>query len=473
MGELYDAVVIGSGPNGLAAAITIAREGRSVVVLEGNREIGGGTRCAELTLPGFSHDVCSAVHPMGVLSPFFKELPLHEHGLEWIHPPASAAHPLDDGPAVMLVRSLERTAEELGADGRRYSRLLAPFLRVGEPLIADLVGPLRIPRHPFAMARFGFYGLRSAVRLSRGLFREPRARALIAGCAGHSILPLSRLLSGGVGLIFAFTAHLTDWPVPRGGSRAITDALASYLRSLGGTLLTERPVQSMADLPEARAYLFDLAPKQLIQIAGDELPRRYLHRLSRYRYGPAAFKVDWALDGPIPWKDPRCAEASTVHVGGTLEEIAASEAAAWNGEHHDRPYLILCQQSHFDPSRAPEGKHTGYAYCHVPFGSDVDMTERIEAQIERFAPGFRDRILARHTRGPAEMERYNPSRIGGAITGGAADLGQFFTRPVARLDPYATPNPRIFLCSDATPPGGGVHGVCGYFAARSALRRLR
>jgi len=322
------------------------------------------------------------------------------------------------------------------------------------------------------MARFGFYGLRSAMGLSRGLFAEPRAPALFAGCAAHSILPLDMLMTGAVGMMFAFTGHLCDWPVAAGGSAAVSQALASYLRSLGGRIETSTRVATLRELPDARAILFDLAPKQVMEIAGEQLPAGYLRRLSRYRYGPGVFKLDWALAGPIPWRDPECARASTVHVGGTLEEIASSERAAWQGEHHARPFVMCCQQSMFDASRAPQGKHTGYAYCHVPYASDVDMTDRIEAQIERFAPGFRDLILARRASGPRELEAHNPSLVGGVIAGGAADATQLFTRPVARLDPYSTPNPRLYLCSAATPPGGGVHGMCGYFAARSVGRKL-
>jgi phytoene dehydrogenase-like protein len=468
-----DAVIVGSGPNGLAAAVSLAQQGFSVSIVEAHAEIGGGTRTAELTLPGFHHDVCAAVHPMGELSPFLSTLPLAEHGLSWVHPEISVAHPLDDGPSVLLERSVDATAAALGVDGDAYRKLMDGFVRVGRPLMADLLGPLRIPRHPLAMARFGFYGVRSALGLARGLFDEPRARALLAGCAAHSILPLDKLLTGAVGLIFAFTGHLCDWPVARGGSRAIGAALASYLRSLGGQITTREPIRSLAQLPKARVVLLDLAPRQLIEIAGDRLPAGYLKRLARYRYGPAVFKLDWALSGPIPWKDKNALRASTVHVGGTLEEIADAEAAAFRGEHHPRPFVLVAQQSQFDFTRAPVGHHTGYAYCHVPHGSAVDVSAQIEAQIERFAPGFRDLIMARVTHTPRDFERYNPSFIGGVIAGGCADLTQLFTRPVARLDPYSTPLPEIFLCSAATPPGGGVHGMGGYFAARSAARRLR
>ncbi len=472
MGAGLDAVVIGSGPNGLAAAIALAQAGASVLVLEAMDEIGGGVRTAKLTLPGFAHDVCSGAHPMGILSPYFSTLPLAQHGLEWIRPAASVAHPLDAEPAVVLRRSLDETALGLGADEARYRRLLAPFLKNPRGLLADVLGPLGVPRHPLMMLRFGLNAIRSAAALARSRFRGARARALLAGCSAHSILPLERSLSGAVGLLFLITAHVEDWPVAKGGSMAIARALASHLRALGGRVQTRVRVRSLADLPAARVYLFDTSPAQLADIAAPILPARYLRRLRRFRYGPGVFKLDWALDGPIPWKDPRCLEASTVHLGGTLEEIAEGEAAVWRGKHPERPFVLLVQQSQFDPSRAPEGKHTGYAYCHVPAGSTLDLTGVLERQVERFAPGFRDRILARHAMRTDDFEKDNPNCLGGAITGGVADLFQAFARPVARLDPYSTPNPRVFLCSASTPPGGGVHGMCGYHAAQSALRRI-
>jgi len=478
--DQVDAVVVGSGPNGLAAAVQLARGGASVLVLEGADSIGGGTRTSELTLPGFHHDVCSGCHPMGILSPFFRTLPLADHGLKWLQSPVSVAHPLDDQPAVLLRRSVSETAAALGADARAYERLLAPMLAHPHEMMADLLSPLRIPKHPFRMLRFGLTAIRSAVGLARGRFQQERARALFAGCAAHSVLPLERALTAGVGLVFCMTAHVEDWPVAQGGSAAITRALAGLLASLGGRVETGRWVRSMADLPPSRVVLFDTSPAQLATIAeaGDgpgrpALPAGYLRRLRRYRYGPGVFKIDWALDGPIPWTDPHVLQASTVHLGGTLDEVAASEAAVWRGEHAERPFVLLIQQSQLDPTRAPEGKHTGYAYCHVPAGSTTDLTKAIEAQVERFAPGFRDRILARHTLNTADLERHNPALVGGAITGGVADLGQLFARPVARWNPYATPNPRLFLCSSSTPPGGGVHGMAGYHAASAALGRLR
>ena len=471
--DSLDAVVIGSGPNGLVAAIELARAGRSVTVLEARDQIGGGLHSAALTLPGYLHDVCSACHPMGVLSPAFQNMPLAEHGLRWAYPQASVAHPLDDEPAVLLRRSLAETAADLGPDARTYERLFAPFLPSSAVLMADLLGPLRLPRGPLRMARFGMSGMLPAAAYFRWRFSGTRARALLAGCTAHSILPFDRLFTSAVGMIFALTGHLTDWPVAAGGSQSIADALASYLRSLGGTIETGRMITSLDELPASRVVLLDTSPDQLARLGESQLPAGYVRRLRRYRYGPGVFKLDYALDGPIPWRDPRVLEASTVHVGGTLEEIAASEAEVWRGRHPERPFVMVVQQSQFDPSRAPPGKQTGYMYCHVPAGSDVDQTEAIERQIERFAPGFRDLVLARQAMRAVDFERINPNCVGGAVAGGVADVYQLFTRPVARLDPYSTPNPRLFICSASTPPGGGVHGMCGWFAARSALKRLR
>jgi len=469
----YDAVVIGSGPNGLCAAIELARAGKQVLLVEAEQQIGGGLRSAELLQPGVVNDVCSAVHPMGVLSPFMQKLPLAEHGLTWVYPKVSAAHPLDGGRAMILSRSLEETAAQLGTDAKAYKRLIGPFLDRPELLLEDALGPLRFPRRPIQFARFGLRAFRSAVGLGRGAFHGSDARALFAGCAAHSILPLDKLFTAALGVMFLLTGHMTDWPMARGGSGAIAAALASYFRSLGGEIRTGTRVSSLAELPEARAYLFDLAPTQVAEIAGEALPARYRARLRRYNYGPAVFKLDYVLRGQIPWSAPACGDASTVHVGGTMEEIARSERAAWQGEICDAPFVMVCQQSHFDDTRAPAGQHTGYAYCHVPFGSEVDMTAAIERQIERFAPGFADQVVARRATFPADIARYNGACVGGVITGGAADITQLFTRPVARLNPYTTPNPRLFLCGASTPPGGGVHGMCGYHAAHTALRRFR
>jgi len=464
-----DAVVVGSGPNGLAAAITLARAGRSVLVVEGADEIGGGMRSGRLTLPDFVHDVCSAIHPLAVGSPFFRELPLAEHGLDWIHAPAAVAHPFDDEETATLAGSVSDTALTLGEDGDSYRELLGPLVRDWPVIAPQLLGPLRLPSHPFRMARFGLRALLSARRVAERSFQGRRARGLFAGLAAHSMLPLEKAASAAVGLVLAAAGHVHGWPLPRGGSQRIADALASYLRSLGGRIEVGRPIGEMSDLPHAAAYLFDVSPIHLVGIAGDALPARYRRRLERFRHGPGIFKMDWALDGPIPWTSAACGNAGTVHLGGDLDAVAAGERAAWNGEHPERPFVLLAQQSRFDGSRAPEGKHTAWAYCHVPHGSTVDMADRIESQVERFAPGFRDLVLARHSFDSAALEAHNPNYVGGDIAGGAQDLRQILARPVLRWTPYATPNPKLFLCSASTPPGGGVHGMCGFHAARAAL----
>jgi phytoene dehydrogenase-like protein len=470
--ESYDAVVVGAGPNGLAAAIVLARAGLSVLVVEAHERVGGGTRTDELTLPGYAHDVCSAIHPMAVGSPIFSSLPLADHGLAWIDPPAPLAHPLDGGDVAMLETSIEDTATSLGRDSAAYCDLMEPFVRHHERLLPGLLAPLRIPAHPFLMLRFGWFALRSARGLADALFRRARARALFAGCAAHSILPFDRATSAAIGLVLQMVGHARGWPFARGGSEAIARALASYFQSLGGEIETGRAVKSLRELPASRAVLFDVTPRQLESICGDALPRRYRDRLLAYRYGPGVFKIDWALDGPIPWKNPQCARAACVHLGGTFEDIAEAEAAVWRGEHHDRPYVLVAQQSLFDDTRAPDGRHTGWAYCHVPARSTLDMTDVIERQMERFAPGFRDRILARSRMSPEAFENYNANYVGGDITGGVTDIGQLFTRPVARIVPYSTPVKSIYICSSSTPPGAGVHGMCGYWAARAALRSV-
>jgi phytoene dehydrogenase-like protein len=466
-----DAIVIGSGPNGLAAAIELARNGRSVAVHEANETIGGGCRSAELTLPGFLHDVCSAFHPMGAASTFFRSLDLRRDGLEWIQPDAPLAHPLDDGTAVILERSLDRTADGLGPDGRSYRRLIAPLVADWDKIAEDSLRPLlRIPRHPFAMARLGLVAIRPARMLARSAFRGERARALFAGIAAHSLLPLDAPLTSSFGLVLAVLAHVVGWPIPRGGSQRIADALGSRLRSLGGTIETGRRVRAVGELPPARAYLFDVTPSQLERIAGERLSSGYRSRLRGYRRGPGVFKIDYALDGPIPWRAQECRRAGTVHLGGTLDEIAACEDAVARGEIPARPFMLVGQQSLFDPSRAPAGKHTAWVYCHVPNGATVDMTERMEAQLERFAPGFRDRVLARTPMSPAAIERDNENNAGGDISGGSHSGLQYVARPFLRWDPYATSARDLYLASSAAPPGAGVHGLCGYHAARSALR---
>jgi phytoene dehydrogenase-like protein len=466
-----DAVVVGAGPNGLSAAIVLARAGLRVVILEANESIGGGARTEELTLPGYLHDVCSAIHPMGLVSPFFRTLPLAEHGLVWKESPLAIAHPLDDGTAAVLEQSLDATAQTLGEDGDAWRDLLGPLARNADALFDEILRPIRIvPRHPLLMARFGMSALWSASSLAKSRFKGEHARALFAGCAGHSFLPLEATASASFGLVLATAGHAVGWPAAKGGSVSITNALASYFRSLGGEIRTGTRVTSMRELPPSRAVLFDVTPRQLAAIAGDELPRSYVNKLTKFQYGPGVFKVDWALDGPIPWTAADCHRSATVHVGGTLDQIAEHERAIWQGRVTDKPFVLVAQQSLFDSGRAPEGKHTGWAYCHVPHGSTIDMTNAIEQQIERFAPGFRARILARHTMNTAQYEAHDANFIGGDIGGGANSLMQFITRPFPSLDPYATPNERIYICSSSTPPGGGVHGMCGYWAATSALK---
>lgn len=472
MPKAYDAVVVGSGPNGLAAAITLARAGRAVLVVEGKETIGGGMRSAEVTWPGFVSDICSAVHPLGLASPFMRSLPLAEHGLAWIQPELPLAHPLDGGDAVAVECSVAATAEGLGADGTAYRRLMQPLVDRWPAIVGDVLGPLRMPRDPLAFGRFGLGAIMPATLLARGWYQGSEARALLAGMAAHSMLPLKRPVTGGFGLLLGLLAHGVGWPVARGGSQAIADAMASYLRSLGGEIRTGWMVADVDELPQAGAYLFDITPRQLLRIAGRRLPVGYRRTLGRFRYGPGVFKIDYALDGPIPWAAEACRRAGTVHVGGTLEEIAAAEQEVWQGKHPERPFVLLAQQSLFDSSRAPAGKQVAWAYCHVPHGSTLDMTESIEGQVERFAPGFRDSILARSTRTAMQMEDYNPNYVGGDINGGVQDLWQQYTRPAARWVPYSTPNPQIYICSSSTPPGGGVHGMCGFHAAQAVLARV-
>jgi phytoene dehydrogenase-like protein len=464
----YDAIVIGSGPNGLAAAITLAQNGRSVVVYEAEATIGGSARSAQLTLPGFVHDICSAVFPLAIGSPFFRSLPLAEHGLEWIQPDAALAHPFEDGTAAVLERSVAATAAYLGSDERAYIRLMEPMVSHWDLLEGDLLAPLRMPRHPLLLARFGLLGLRPARSFAENRFREQRARALFGGLAAHSMLPLEKFATAAFGLVLGVTGHALGWPVPRGGAQRITQALASYLVSLGGDIVLNRRITSLRELPRARAILCDLTPRQVLALAGERLPGGFSRKLQLYRYGMGAFKVDWALARPVPWKARECARAATVHLGASLEEIAASERAANGGKSSQRPFVLLAQPSLFDRARATEGKHTLWGYCHVANGSTENMLGKIENQIERFAPGFRDLVLGRNIMSPAALEKHNPNLVGGDINGGAADLAQLFFRPTARL--YGTPVKGLYICSSSTPPGGGVHGMCGYFAARQALK---
>jgi phytoene dehydrogenase-like protein len=470
MQSRYDAVVIGSGPNGLSAAITLARAGHSVIVYEAQSTIGGGARSAELTLPGFLHDTCSAVHPLAIDSPFFRTLPLHEHGLEWIHPPAALAHPFDHEPAALLRLSLEATAAGLGDDRDAYLGLFEPLVGHWPEIQQDALGPLRWPRHPLVLAHFGVRALWPAAHLAEVVFRNQRAKALFGGVCAHSVLPLQWPASSAVGLVLTIAAHAQGWPIPKGGSRAISQALASYLKSLGGEIVASTPVETMAQLPPSRVVLFDLTPRQILKIAGSRLTASYRAKLEGFHYGPGVFKLDWALNGPIPWQDPACTAAATVHLGDLLPEITRSEMACWESSPVASPFIILVQPSLFDSTRAPEGRHTAWAYCHVPNGSTADHTEVIERQVERFAPGFRDLILARSKLDPRALEQGNANLIGGDIGGGANLLSQLFFRPTASQ--YATSDPRLFICSSSTPPGGGVHGLCGYFAAVKALAFL-
>lgn len=468
---IYDAVVVGSGPNGLAAAITLARAGRSVCLFEAKETVGGGLRTAELTLPGFHHDICSAIHPLGMGSPFFQAHPLADFGLEWIQPTIPVAHPLDDGTAVALYRSFDETVDSIGRDGLKWQRLFKPPTRDWAKLAPMLLSPLPLPRHPLALAGMGIRALWPAKTLANFLFREERARALFAGLAGHAILPLEQLLTASFGMVLGILGHAVGWPLPCGGSQRIADAMAAYLQSLGGEIRLGHTIASLEELPAAENTLLDVTPKQLCQLTGERLPHSYRRQLERYRYGAGVFKVDYALSGPVPWRAAECHQAGTVHLGGTLAEIAASERATIAGRHPESPYVLVAQQSLFDESRAPAGKETLWAYCHVPNGSTVDMTAAIEAQIERFAPGFRDLILARHSYNTVDYQRYNANYIGGDINGGVQDLRQMWTRPVPRFNPYATPIDGLYLCSSSTPPGGGVHGMCGYHAAQAVLRR--
>jgi phytoene dehydrogenase-like protein len=469
----YDAVVVGAGPNGLAAAIRLAQEGLSILVLEANKTVGGGTRSAELTLPGFVHDVCSAIHPLALGSPFFRKLPLQKYGLNWVQPGVPLAHPLDQGEVTVLHQSVAATASALGNDQRAYVDLMNPLVANWELLADEFLQPmLHVPRHPLLLARFGLPALRATTALARRRFSGEPARALFAGLAAHSFLPMEQAGSAAFGLVLGMMGHAVGWPMPRGGAQQIANALAAHLRSLGGEIVLETRVDSLDQLPMARAVLLDVTPRQLLRIGAGKIPPSFCQQLERYRYGPGVFKIDYALAGPIPWKAKACLSAGTVHVCGTLDEIAASERTVAEGQPPERPFVLVAQPSHFDPTRAPTGKHVAWTYCHVPNSSTFDMTERIEAQLERFAPGFREVVLARHTMNCIDLEHGNANLVGGDINGGAANLWQLLARPRLSLSPYRTPIPGLYLCSSSTPPGGGVHGMCGFHAAETAIRDL-
>jgi phytoene dehydrogenase-like protein len=471
MPDKYDAVVIGSGPNGLAGAITLARAGYSVVILEANPTIGGGARSAELTLPGFVHDTCSAVHPLAAGSPFFKTVPLDRFGLAWIEPEIPLAHPLDDGTAACLYRSVELTADSLGADSRPYRRVVSPLARNWEKLANEFLQPmLHFPRHPFALAQFGIPALCPASIFAKIFFKTDAARALFAGLAAHSFLPLEAPVSSAFAIVLGIAGHAVGWPIPCGGSQSISNAMANYFRELGGRIEINHRIERLNTLPGSRVVLCDVSAWRFAQIAGDRLTPAYRRRLQNFRHAPGIFKIDYALSSPIPWRADACKRAGTIHLGGTIDEIASAESEVARGEIPARPFVLVAQQSLFDETRAPRGQHTLWAYCHVPFNCQVDMSERIESQIERFAPGFRDCILARHKSGVADLEKSNPNLAGGDINGGAANLWQLIARPILSSVPYRSPLPGIYLCSASTPPGGGVHGMCGYHAARAALR---
>jgi len=464
------ACVIGSGPNGLAAAITVAQAGMQVVVYEAEAQPGGAARTMELTLPGFRHDFGSAVHPMAISSPFFASLALEQHGLQWIHGPAPLAHPLDDGSAVMLERDLGDAESALGRDGQAWRKLVQPLVDHWPQFSCDALGPIaRLPDHPFLMARFGYYAFQPGLRLATHHFAGERARALFAGLSAHSFLSLDEPLSSAVGLVIGAAAHAVGWPIPRGGSQAITDALAAQLLSLGGEIRTGTRITSLDELDAPGALILcDITPRQLLSIAADRLHASYTKSFARFRYGPGAFKIDYALSHPIPWRARDCSRAITVHLGGTMEEIAQSEFSATHDRAAERPFVLVAQPSLFDPARAPLGQHVAWVYCHLPNGSTVDMTTRIESQLERFAPGFRDCVLARRIWPPAALEAMDANLVGGDINGGELSRRQFFFRPTRGN--YSTGTPNLYLCSSSTPPGGGVHGMCGYHAARAALR---
>ena len=466
----YDAIIVGSGPNGLAAAIRLAELGLSVKVFEASDTIGGGMRTKELMQPGFRHDVCSAIHPLAASSPYLKNLPLDEYGLEWITPDYPVAHPMDSGEAVVMHHDMTKTMDELGVDGGTYRSAFEPIAENWDTLTKDFLGPLSIPKHPINLALFGLKALQSASFFQKR-FKQERAKALFAGLAAHSILPLNAVATSAIGLVLGAAGHAVGWPLPKGGSQSIADAMAGYFKSLGGEIETSAEIKTLDQLPSSKAMLLDVTPRQLIDIAVRRLPGSYINRLKKYRDGSGVFKIDYILSEPVPWKDPRVKKAGTVHLGGTFDEIAEGEQVMDSGGHYDKPYVLIAQQSNFDETRTPDDRHTLWAYCHVPNGSTRDMTKEIDNQIERFAPGFKDTIEQRHTMNTDEFQDYNANYFGGDINGGRQDIWQLFTRPIHLINPYATPAEGVYLCSSSTPPGGGVHGMCGYHSANLALKK--
>ncbi len=466
----YDAVVVGSGPNGFAAAITLQRSGLKVLLIEGKQTVGGGARCAALTLPGFIHDVCSAVHPLAEDSPVFKQFHLEEFGLEYLQPEYAVAHPFDDGSAIAIQSSIEATAMQLGKDAENYKRIFSSLVEKWPSVRSAFLGPLHASAYSNGKAKFAYYALSSGSHFAKQQFATNEARSMFAGMAAHSILPLNHLTTSSIAIVLTILAHVNRWPLPKGGSQKITDSLSMCFIKLGGEIQTNEMITSLKQLPSSKVVLFDVSPKQLLSIAGDDFSSLYKWQLKRYKYGAGIFKIDWALSQPVPFTNIKCRTAGTIHIGGSAEEIYHSEATIFKNQHADKPFVLFVQPGVVDASRAPEGKHIAWAYCHVPNGSTKDMTDAIENQVERFAPGFKDCILAKNTMNTHDVEAYNPNYIGGDINGGAAIASQLFTRPVLRLSPYRTGAKGVYICSSSTPPGGGVHGICGYYAARRALK---
>jgi phytoene dehydrogenase-like protein len=469
----YDIVVVGSGPNGLSAAILLQQAGMKTILLEAESTVGGGMRSAELTLPGFTHDICSAIHPLAAGSPFLSTLPLQKFGLEFVPPTIAAAHPFDDGSSAKIMTSIHDTSSGLGEDERAYQKLMDPLVKDWPRIVGDVLSPFHLPQHPLAVTRFARWALQPAGKLARNQFKGEKAKGLFAGMAAHGMLPFEKMVSSAAGIVLMIQAHRKGWPMVKGGTQQMANAMSAYFVSLGGEIQCGFRVNCLKDLPEARAVLFDLAPKQILKIAGQGFSPFYQNQLEKFRYGMGVFKVDWALDGPIPFHAEDCRKAGTVHLGASFAEISANESSTIHGGHPEKPFVILAQQTLFDPSRAPEGKHTAWAYCHVPAGSTTDMKTAIEKQVERFAPGFRERILSTHTMNAKQLEEYNPNYVGGDINGGVQDIRQLFTRPALQRSPYRCSGKGIYICSASTPPGGGVHGMCGYHAAKRVLRDLK